>query len=190
MKKIKYLLLFILSIPTVLAHEAQGGGLINGLLHPVFGPDHLLAMVAVGMLSVQLGGRAIWSVPATFVGVMLMGGILAIFNISFPAVEIGIALSVLVLGIALALEKKLPIIWSMLFVGFFAIFHGHAHGTEMPNLAQPALYSIGFVLATACLHILGVVIGLLSEEIRNGEILLRYLGAGIAGIGFAILFGL
>lgn len=172
------------------AHGVQGGGFINGLMHPVFGPDHLLAMVAVGILSMQIGGRAIWAVPSAFVGVMLLAGLWGMQNLPFFAVETGIAMSVLVLGIAMALDKKMPVAWSMLFVGFFAAFHGYAHGQEMPSIAQPTLYAAGFLIATISLHITGVVIGEIARHINNGKSLLRYLGAGIAGIGFSILFGL
>lgn len=175
---------------TAQAHGVSGGGFVNGLMHPVFGPDHLLAMVAVGILSVQIGGRAIWAVPSAFVGIMFLGGLWGIYDMPFPAVETGIALSVLVLGVALAFDKKLPISWSMVFVGFFAAFHGYAHGQEMPAVAKPELYAAGFIIATISLHIVGVVIGEIARHVRHGESLLRYLGAGIAGIGFSILFGI
>jgi urease accessory protein len=179
-----------LLFPTVaLAHEAVlTGGFISGLSHPILGSDHLLAMISVGILSAQIGGRAIWSVPLTFVLVMLFGGVLGIQGIPFFSVEFGIALSVFVLGIALAADKKLPTIVAMVFVGVFAIFHGHAHGTEMPNLAQPVLYVSGFVAGTIGIHIAGVLIGIFSKKINYGAQLLRYVGAGIAGIGFYILF--
>lgn len=191
MKTIHYLSFFILGLllPNVaLAHEAvQGGGFISGLSHPVLGSDHLLAMISVGILSAQMGGRAIWSVPLTFVLVMLFGGVLGILGIPFFSVELGIALSVFVLGIALAAEKKLPTLFAMVFVGLFAIFHGHAHGTEMPTLAQPVLYVSGFVVGTIGIHITGVLIGIFSKKISDGPQLLRYLGAGIAGIGFYLV---
>ncbi len=187
----KWLLLLVCGSSVIAhAHGVQGGGLINGLMHPVFGVDHLLAMVAVGALSVQLGGRAIWAVPLAFVSVMLLGGLWGINGLPFFAVEKGIALSVLVLGMAVALDKKVPVLWSMLCVGFFAFFHGYAHGAEMPSLAQPALYALGFMIATAFLHIVGIAIGESAKHIKNGEVLLRYAGAGVAGVGFALLFGL
>ncbi len=190
--KVSKLLVLLAGSSSMLAHAhgVQGGGLINGMMHPVFGVDHLLAMVAVGALSVQLGGRAIWAVPMAFVSVMLLGGLWGIKGMPFFAVEQGIALSVLVLGVAIAFDKKIPIVLSMLCVGFFALFHGYAHGAEMPQLAQPALYALGFILATAFLHIVGIAIGEIAKSVRNGESLLRYAGAGVAGIGFAILFGL
>jgi len=170
------------------AHEmGHGGGFMVGLKHPVLGFDHLLAMVSVGILSAQMGGKAIWTVPATFVGVMLVGGILGIMGVPLFSVEHGIAFSVLALGVALAAKEKLPVPLAMLFVGFFAIFHGHAHGTEMPNLSKPALYALGFVTGTAGIHIGGVLIGLVSQKSARGTEFLRFVGAGIAGIGFHLL---
>ena len=170
------------------AHEMEGGGgFISGLSHPVLGFDHLLAMLSVGILSAQMGGKAIWTVPATFVVVMLFGGILGIKEIEIISVELGIAFSVFALGIAITASKKLPVMLAMVFVGFFAVFHGHAHGAEMPYLAEPVFYALGFVVGTAGIHIAGVAIGLLTEKYKQGHQLLRYLGAGIAGIGFHLL---
>ena len=164
----------------------SGGGFMAGLNHPVLGFDHLLAMLSVGILSAQMGGRAIWTVPATFVLVMIVGGILGMEGIHLMSVETGIALSVLVLGIALAAEKKLPPLLAMLFVGIFALFHGHAHGTEMPYLAEPLLYASGFVVGTAAIHIVGVSIGVAADKLRLGRAL-RYLGFGIAGVGLHLM---
>jgi len=164
----------------------SGGGFMAGLNHPVLGFDHLLAMLSVGILSAQMGGRAIWTVPATFVAVMIVGGVLGMQGIRLMSVETGIALSVLALGIALAAEKKLPPLLAMLFVGVFALFHGHAHGTEMPYLAEPLFYAAGFVVGTAAIHIVGVLIGVAADRLRLGG-QLRYLGAGIAGVGFHLM---
>ncbi len=183
------LILSVFFIQTAYAHSVQGGGLVNGLMHPVFGPDHLLAMVAVGILSVQIGGKAIWTVPSAFLIFMLIGGILGIEEIPFPAVETGIAASVLVLGATIALAKKVPTLLAMVFVGLFGAFHGYAHGMEMPTVAEPALYASGFIISTACLHIAGVLIGLISHRIPYGNIILRILGACIAAIGIYILWG-
>ncbi|NIL95428.1 MAG: urease accessory protein UreJ, partial [Woeseiaceae bacterium] len=149
----------------------------------------LLAMLSVGILSAQIGGRALWGVPATFVGVMIVGGLIGGYDIQLPLVESGIALSVTVLGVALAADKNMAVVWAMLFVGFFAIFHGHAHGTEMPDIAEPLLYGSGFVLGTAIIHLSGVFIGLASNKIAKGPVLLRFSGAGIAVIGLTMLFG-
>lgn len=171
------------------AHEGSGGGFMTGLTHPVLGFDHLLAMASVGILSAQMGGKAIWKVPLTFVIVMLGGGIVGIKGVPLFSVELGIALSVLALGVAIALENKLSPRWAMVFVGFFAIFHGHAHGTEMPSLSKPVFYACGFVLGTAGIHIAGVLIGIIADRIKDGKQMLRYLGAAIAGVGFHLIIG-
>ncbi len=189
LKKIISILLGLSMLSVANAHGVQGGGLINGLAHPVFGPDHLLAMVAVGILSVQIGGKAIWTVPSAFLTFMLIGGILGMNKIPFPVVETGIAVSVVVLGIAIALDKGIPTLLAMAFVGLFGMFHGYAHGMEMPLVAQPALYATGFILSTAGLHIAGVFIGVISHKIPKGDMVLRVLGAFIAAVGVAILTG-
>lgn len=169
-----------------LAHEASQlplGSFIGGLTHPVLGPDHFLAMVSVGILSAQIGGRAIWTVPATFVAVMAVGGALGMLDAPLTAIEAGIALSVLVLGITIAAGRKLPTRLAMVAVGFFAIFHGFAHGAEMPLVAEPARYAAGFLTGTAALHLLGVIIGDAARHYARGKILLRIAGGAIAGIG-------
>ena len=167
--------------------EQADGGFVSGLTHPVLGFDHLLAMFSVGVLSAQMGGRAIWSVPLAFVAVMLLGGLLGIQGVPLFSVELGIALSVLALGLAIAIEKKLPSVVAMLCVGLFALFHGYAHGAEMPNLAQPGFYVLGFIIGTAVIHIAGVFLGVFAEKFKRGDIFLRYLGAVIAGIGFQLI---
>ncbi len=168
------------------AHQIGGTGFLSGFEHPVLGFDHFLAMVSVGIWSAQIGGRAIWYVPGTFVSFMIIGGILGIYEIEVPVFEIGIAMSVFLLGIAIASEKFIPVKIGLGFVAFFGIFHGYAHGVEMPNILNPLLYSIGFVLGTSLIHILGVFIGLLSERNRKSAQFLRYIGAGISGIGLHI----
>lgn len=191
MKKPSLVLAALFLSPT-LAHAhtlGSGGGYLAGLGHPVLGFDHLLAMVSVGILSAQMGGRAIWTVPSTFVCVMLIGGMLGMRGIPLLSVELGIAFSVFALGVALAAEKKLPAVVAMLWVGFFAIFHGHAHGTEMPSMAQPVLFALGFITGTAAIHIVGVCIGLISQELPRGVAVLRLAGAGIAGVGLHLLMG-
>lgn len=183
-------LMFGLLLPSVvLAHSGVvSGGFVAGLSHPILDVDHLLAMISVGIISAQKGGRAIWEVPATFVIVMIVGGILGVQGVRLFSVELGIAVSVLVLGIAIAANRNLPTFLVMIFVGFFAIFHGHAHGTEMPVLAQPVHYVLGFIAGTILIHVAGVLIGVLSKTIPQGQQLLRYIGAGIAGIGFSFIF--
>jgi len=169
-----------------LAHEANTirfGSFLGGLTHPVLGPDHFLAMVSVGILSAQIGGRAIWTVPATFVGVMALGGGLGLLDVGLTAIEIGIASSVLVLGLAIAADRRIPVALAMAAVGLFAVFHGYAHGAEMPSVAEPVRYAAGFLTGTAALHILGVVIGDISQHYARGKVALRYAGGLIAGIG-------
>lgn len=165
------------------ANSLQFGSFMGGLTHPVLGPDHFLAMVSVGILSAQIGGRAIWTVPATFVSVMALGGGLGVLGVGLSAIEAGIACSVLVLGIAIAADRKLPVALAMIAVGVFAIFHGYAHGAEMPSVAEPARYAAGFLTGTAALHVLGLVIGDISQHYARGRVALRVAGGAIAGLG-------
>ena len=164
--------LALLGSPLAFAHEGASlpyGSFMGGLTHPVLGLDHFLAMVSVGVVSAQIGGRAIWTVPATFVGVMAVGGVLGLLDVGLTAIEVGIALSVFGLGLAIALDKRLPISIAMTAVGFFAIFHGYAHGAEMPTVAKPATYAAGFLTGTAALHIAGVIIGDISQQITDAD---------------------
>lgn len=184
------LLLSLCWIAPVSAHEIHsGGGFMSGFNHPVLGFDHLLAMLSVGMLSTQLGGRAIWTVPLAFVTFMLVGGILGLYAIAVPFVEIGIALSVLLLGLAIAFDRQIPLLFAMAFVGVFAIFHGHAHGAEMPELASPVLYALGFLFGTAVIHLGGVMIGLGMQRMTGQRNLMRVTGAAIAAMGGYLLAG-
>jgi urease accessory protein len=185
--------LCLLGMPAaVVAHDGTTlpyGSFLSGLTHPVLGLDHFLAMVSVGILSAQLGGRAIWTVPATFVIVMALGGLLGWIDVGLTAIEVGIAFSVLALGTAIALDKKLPIVAVMSAVGVFAIFHGYAHGAEMPVVATAATYALGFMTGTALLHIMGVIIGDISRHYERGTLVLRGVGVLIAGTGAAYLVG-
>ena len=178
----------------MLLHTGYDGGIFAGLLHPILGIDHLLAMVTVGLLSAQMGGRAIWTVPATFVSVMAVGGILGIIGVPLPFVEYGIALSVVALGIALVSPKKLPVWLTMVFVGIFALFHGHAHGTELPTVSETLLdvvaYVFGFLVATACLHLFGALVGQVLVSSQRGANILRFGGAVIAGVGVFLVIGI
>lgn len=186
-------LVLLLTVATALfpslsyAHQAGESGFLAGLSHPVLGFDHLLAMLCVGALSAQMGGKSLWSVPLSFVSIMLVGGLLGLNEVPLISVEMGISLSVLALGIALTIERKIAPILAMVFVGFFAIFHGYAHGLEMPQLASPVSYVVGFIIGTASIHVVGVLVGLGAEKLTNGAQLLRYIGAGIAGIGFHLI---
>lgn len=168
------------------AHEnvsAEYGSFLGGLSHPVLGIDHFLAMVCVGILSAQIGGRAIWTVPATFVIVMALGGLLGMNDVGLGAIELGIASSVLVLGLAIAADRRFPVMLVLAAVGFFAVFHGYAHGLEMPTVANPVEYSIGFMTGTAGLHLLGVLIGDIARRYARGHTVMRVIGGAVAGIG-------
>jgi urease accessory protein len=165
------------------------GSFLSGLTHPVLGFDHLLAMVSVGILSAQIGGRAIWTVPATFVTVMGCGGLLGFLNVGLTSTELGIAFSVLVLGIAIAADRRMPIGAAMTCVGIFAVFHGYAHGAEMPRVAEPIRYAAGFLTGTATLHVAGLIVGDISRHYQRGRIALRLAGGAIAGAGCLFLGG-
>ena len=143
------------------AHVGTGetGGFLHGLTHPVSGLDHICAMLAIGLWAAQTGGRSIWAVPLTFVSVMALGGMLPLLGIGLPFVEQGIALSVLLLGVLIAASVRLPLWLSGSMVGLFALWHGHAHGTEMPALASGIEYVLGFMLATVLLHVVGISFG-------------------------------
>lgn len=176
------------------AHTGVGdtSGFLHGMEHPVTGLDHILAMVTVGILAYQIGGRALWLVPLTFVVVMAFGGALGVFGIAVPFVELGIALSVIVLGAVVALGVKAPTAVAMALVGFFAIFHGHAHGVEMPENAGGIAYGLGFMLATAALHIAGLGLGYLIARIgdRYSPAAVRFAGGMVAVAGVGLLTGL
>lgn len=169
------------------AHLIGGSGLASGVTHPLLGWDHVLAMVAVGIISTQIGGRAIWKVPATFVSFMVVGGLLATSGFAMPIAQTGIALSVLIFGVVIAFSKKIPINAATVCVALFAIFHGHTHGEEIPLIASPALYTAGFVLSTTALHIMGVLIGHAARKTKRTLALLRYAGAGVSLIGLLFL---
>jgi urease accessory protein len=165
------------------------GGFVPGFVHPVQGPDHLLAMLSVGILSAQMGGSAIWKVPAMFVAAMVIGGLSGLIGIPVPGIEPGISVSVLVLGLALLMETHLPTAWALIFVAFFGFFHGYAHGSEMPGVAEPLWYALGFVGSTAVIHIVGLLAGFLFTRTRVGNYLLRLIGTLIAGTGGYYLAG-
>ena len=170
------------------AHERAGesGGLLVGLLHPFSGVDHMAAMVAVGLWGAQLGAPAIWALPVTFPVVMALGGALGIRGIPIPGIEFGIALSAFALGIAILWEIRPPLAVAAVLVGFFAIFHGHAHGGELPAGANRMLYSLGFVIATGSLHACGISIGLVHRW-HWGRLLLRACGGSVALLGVYFL---
>ena len=181
-------LLLLSMTGSVWAHsDAAGmsGGFFSGFTHPLFGWDHVAAMVAVGLWGAFLGRPAIWMLPVVFPVVMAFGGVLGIAGIPIPSVETGIALSALVLGLMVVLAVRPPLWVAAVLVGAFAIFHGHAHGTELPDAASPLAYSLGFVIATGLLHLSGIAFGELtrwpwgSHAVRAGGAIIS-----LAGVGF------
>lgn len=185
----KILLAGLLLPGVALAHTGAGDahGFIHGFTHPIGGADHLLAMVAVGLWATQMGGRALWLVPSSFVLVMIMGGVVGFLNVPLPFIEQGILLSVLVLGVLIAGAFHFPLLYSALLVGIFAIFHGYAHGAEMPAESGTFVYVAGFALATALLHVSGIVPGLFIKSAKL-QMLTRFAGGAVAlsGVYLAI----
>ena len=179
----------ILAPEVASAHVGAGhtSGLAHGFSHPVGGLDHVLAMVAVGLFAASLGGRALWAVPLTFVAVMAVGGVLGIEQIQIPYVETGIALSVVVLGAIVALRVQWPVAAAMAVAGIFAIFHGYAHGQEMPMDASGAAYATGFMMATALLHAAGIGLQRISGGAWHRTAQLG--GSAMALAGVALLTG-
>jgi urease accessory protein len=169
---------------------ASASGFSHGLLHPIGGLDHVLAMVAVGMFAANLGGRALWAVPATFVTIMAFGGFLGIQHVGLPYAEIGIALSVVILGLVVTTQVHWPIAAAMALAGVFAVFHGHAHGAEMPLGASGASYAAGFIIATALLHAAGIAIGLQSIDTLYRHRAAQVGGGAMILVGIALLAGI
>ena len=188
--------ILVFSLPAY-SHTFTGMvGFYDGLSHPVLGIDHFLAMVSVGVVSAQIGGRAIWTIPATFVLMMIVGGIIGMlvevffFNLEEPVfvvVEYGIVFSVILLGLAIAIEKTISTNIIMIFICFFGLCHGLAHGMEMPWAVNPILFALGFASGTATLHLFGVGIGSLAIKTKFSSIVLRIVGVGCAVFGFSLL---
>ncbi len=183
------LILMALLPATASAHTETGalGGFVSGFTHPLTGLDHMVAMVAVGLWGAFLGGRAMWMLPVVFPVVMAFGGALGVLGVPFPAVETGIAVSGVVLGLMVAFAVKPPLWVAALIVGLFGMFHGHAHGTELPATANALAYSVGFVVSTGLLHLSGIALGLLVRW-PWGKIVVRAGGFAIAVVGLGFLF--
>jgi urease accessory protein len=175
---------------SALAHVGDGaaGGFLSGFGHPFSGWDHILAMVAVGLWGAQLGPPAIWLLPITFPLMMAFGGFLGLIGAPLPGVEIGIAGSAVVLGVAVALEAQPPVWVCMAVVGVFALFHGHAHGTELEPGADALAYSLGFVVATGLLHAIGIAIGIVRRW-KLGEWGVQGMGVAVSIAGLVLLMG-
>lgn len=188
------LALLLALIPTAaFAHTGVGdtAGFIHGFEHPIGGIDHVLAMVAVGVFAFVLGGRALWLVPLAFVGMMAVGFLLGIAGTEVPFVELGIALSSVVIGGTAALGRPMPVILAMAIVGVFAIFHGHAHGAEMPTDTSGLMYALGFLVATALLHIAGILaaMGVARLVGKYGRPVAQVAGGAFALGGIGVLAG-
>ena len=171
------------------AHVGTGlaGGFVSGFLHPLTGWDHLLAMVSVGLWGAILGKPLIVALPVIFPTMMVVGAFMGILHVPMPPVEIGIALSVLGLGGVIAFGYKAPVWLACVLVAIFAIFHGYAHGRELPSAADPVGYSTGFVLSTGLLHVCGIVIGLINEH-PKGKLVVKGLGAVIVLAGCVFFY--
>ena len=188
-----FLIITLLAVAntSAFAHTGEGltGGFVSGLIHPIFGWDHIVAMVAVGLWGAVLGRPAIWILPIVFPLVMAFGAALGVAGIPVPFIEAGIALSGVVLGLLIVFFVKTPMVIAAILVGLFAIFHGHAHGTELPEAANPIAYAIGFVIATGLLHLFGILFGTLMAS-EAGKWAVRAGGAVIALVGAAFLVGI
>lgn len=171
-------------------YGAWGAGLGEGFLHPVGGLDHVLAAVAVGLWAAQAGGRALWALPAAFLAMVAAGALAGGQGMSLPGAEAGVALSVVALGAAVAWVARWPVAAGAGLAGFFAFFHGHAHGAELPQAAAPLLYATGILIATAALHGLGVAMGRLAFSRAWGVKLLRGAGAAVAAAGAVLWMGI
>jgi urease accessory protein len=183
------LFLFIFLPSTASAHSETGtvGGFISGFRHPLTGLDHIVAMVAVGLWGAFLGAPAIWVLPVVFPLVMALGGALGVLGVPLPGVETGIALSGIMLGLAVTFAARPPLWVAAVMVGCFAIFHGHAHGAELPHSANAMTYAVGFVISTGLLHLTGIAIGLLTRW-QWGRVSVRACGVVVAIVGFGFLF--
>jgi urease accessory protein len=185
------LILSLVMLPAIAeAHPGHGVavGFWPGVNHPLSGFDHILAMVAVGIWAAQLGGRYLWAVPLSFVSLMAVGGVLGVAGIPVPYVEQGIIMSILILGLMIVASVRLPLWASCGIVGLFALCHGHAHGAEMPLSASGLSYGAGFIVATTCLHLTGIGLGIALEKLAHVQ-LVRLAGAAIVMCGVYLACG-
>ncbi|HEX3798804.1 MAG TPA: HupE/UreJ family protein [Verrucomicrobiae bacterium] len=193
-KNLKLSALFaVAALLPVLAQAHPGHGpatsFAAGMSHPLHGLDHILVMIAVGLWAAQMGGRALWVVPTTFVSLMTIGGAMGMAGVHLPMVETGILVSVIAMGVLIATAARLPMAVSMALVGVFAIFHGHAHGTEIPMAASGLTYALGFIAATAFLHACGIGLGLLAQK-RFSPPAIRFAGVMIVVCGLGMWAGI
>lgn len=189
---IRSILLCIVSVLPIAAFahapDGAGGGFVTGFLHPILGYDHLIAMVAVGLWGAFLGDRALWILPIVFPSIMAVGAAVGILGVGLPLVEVIIALSGVVLGALIVLKFRAPLQIAMVVVGVFALFHGYAHGLEMPEQTSVVTYGAGFVIGTGLLHMIGVALGFLTR-LPRGELMIRGCGGVISLVGLTYLVG-
>lgn len=171
-------------------HSVSNDGLTAGLMHPLAGFDHLLAMIAVGIVGAQLGGRALWALPAMFVGTVVIGSLVGLSGPQHAVIEIGIAASVILLGLAMAWDRRGQLGLPHVLAGVFGFVHGHAHGSEMPTVDSTILYLAGFVTATAALHVVGALIGFIGKRSVTGTAGLRLSGGVIAAAGLWLMLAI
>jgi len=183
------LLALVIASAPVHAHVQTGeaSGFLTGVGHPVSGLDHVVAMIAVGLWGAQLDAPALWLLPVTFPMMMALGGLVGLLGVALPGLEVGIAASAVVLGLVVMFALRPPLAVAVALVAVFAIFHGHAHGTELPPGQSALLYSMGFVVATGCLHGVGIAIGVIHRW-RWGQTLLRAVGAVVALAGIVFMW--
>jgi urease accessory protein len=193
MRRLPIFLIAALAPTAAFAHPVAGDptGVLHGFMHPMTGPDHILAMLAVGLLAYVLGGKSLFLVPLSFIVMMAVGGALGMAGVQVPFVEFGIGLSIVVIGLAATFGRSLPVAGAMALVGAFAVFHGYAHGAEMPETASGLQYALGFVAASALLHLAGIAAGFASAKIlgRHGLTFARLAGALFAVAGLGVLAG-
>jgi len=184
-----FIVLLVFAPAVALAHTGHNdaSGLAQGFVHPISGIDHVLAMVAVGLLAAQYGGRALWLVPLSFVVAMAIAGVIGMAGIVIPVAEVGISVSVVVLGLAIAFQLRPPTFVAMAVVGFVALFHGYAHGAELPDGITGLSFALGFLFATALLHGTGVGLGLLMQRQASSRRLIQAGGGAMALVGIAVL---
>ena len=182
-------LVLMVVLPTGAFAHAEGGtagaGFLTGFLHPLRGLDHVLAMLAVGMWGAQLGRPAIWVLPVAFPQVMALGGVAGILGVPLAGIELGVTVSVVVLGTMIALDRRPPLWAALVIVSFFAVFHGYAHGAELPGKTGAVAYSAGFVTATGLIHLTGIGIGFVVK-LPHGVKMLRAGGSAIAAAGLLL----
>ncbi|KFZ37741.1 hypothetical protein HR45_07730 [Shewanella mangrovi] len=184
------LLVVFFSVPVFATTVASEDGFWNGFLHTIFGIDHLLVALCVGMLCAMISSRVVCMVPMAFLFFLALGGLAGMLHISLPFVSFGVAASVVAIGLLIALNRQWPLSFTMAFVGLLAVFHGYAHGAEMPDMEHYLAYGIGFLAGTVLMQLIGIFVGLGLNQLDNQSRLLRYTGGAVAAFGSYLVLGL